>query len=165
MNREPDLTAQLTVFETPVQPDWVDYNGHMRDAYFGLAFSFAIDALMDRIGLDAAHRAAAGGTLYVVESHQYYLQEAHGGDPLRVQAQVLDADRKRLHLLLVMRNGATGDQLAVQECLLLHIDQSGAPKVAPFPEAVQARVETLRESHAQLEPPERRSRAIAIKRR
>jgi acyl-CoA thioesterase FadM len=32
---------------TQVQPDWVDYNGHLRDAFYLLIFSYATDALMD----------------------------------------------------------------------------------------------------------------------
>ena len=156
-------TASLTIYETRVQADWVDYNGHLRDAYFGLVFSYAVDALMDRIGLDAAHRAATGGTLYVVEAHQFYLAEAHEGDTLEVRARVLDADAKRLQLHLDMRKAAGGAEHSVQESLLLHVDQSYGPKVAPFPAAIRERIEALRAGQADLAPPERRSRAITLK--
>jgi acyl-CoA thioester hydrolase len=30
-----------------VLPEWTDYNGHLRDAYYLLVFSMATDALMD----------------------------------------------------------------------------------------------------------------------
>ena len=50
----------LALYETKVAPDWVDYNGHMNDAAYALVFSRAGDALMDRIGLDAAARKATG---------------------------------------------------------------------------------------------------------
>lgn len=50
----------LITYRTPVQEDWVDYNGHLRDAYYLLIFSYATDALMERIGLmpTAAGKAA-----------------------------------------------------------------------------------------------------------
>ncbi|NQD80797.1 thioesterase, partial [Pseudomonas sp. CrR14] len=45
-----------TTYRTLVQADWVDYNGHLRDAYYLLICSFATDGLMDLIGLDEAGR-------------------------------------------------------------------------------------------------------------
>ena len=50
----------MIIHRTPVAPEWVDYNGHLRDAYYLLIFSHASDALMDAMGLDAAGRAASG---------------------------------------------------------------------------------------------------------
>lgn len=41
----------LITYRTTVQEDWVDYNGHLRDAFYLLIFSYATDALMERIGL------------------------------------------------------------------------------------------------------------------
>jgi acyl-CoA thioester hydrolase len=49
--------AGTTIYRTAVLPEWIDYNGHLRDAYYALALSLATDALMDRIGLDAGYRA------------------------------------------------------------------------------------------------------------
>jgi acyl-CoA thioesterase FadM len=43
----------LTTYTTQVHPDWVDYNGHLRDAFYLLIFSYATDALMDTLGLDS----------------------------------------------------------------------------------------------------------------
>ena len=43
-----------SVYRCGIEPQWIDYNGHLRDAYYTLVFSQAIDALMDEIGLDAA---------------------------------------------------------------------------------------------------------------
>ena len=37
----------LTTYSTPVLEEWVDYNGHLRDAFYLLIFSYATDALMD----------------------------------------------------------------------------------------------------------------------
>ena len=48
---------------TQIHPDWVDYNGHLRDAFYLLIFSYATDALMDtldRAGQGAAGRLAVG---------------------------------------------------------------------------------------------------------
>ncbi|MBT2341238.1 MULTISPECIES: thioesterase family protein, partial [Pseudomonas] len=35
----------LTTYQTHIRPEWVDYNGHLRDAYYLLIFSYATDVL------------------------------------------------------------------------------------------------------------------------
>ncbi|MGY5799659.1 thioesterase family protein, partial [Rheinheimera faecalis] len=45
-------------------PEWVDYNGHLRDAFYLLVFSYATDALMAHIGLDSQNRDASGHSLF-----------------------------------------------------------------------------------------------------
>ena len=40
-----------------VPPEWIDYNGHMMDAYYFLAFTEATEAFLDHVGLGAAYRA------------------------------------------------------------------------------------------------------------
>ena len=55
--------APLDVYATTVAGDWIDYNGHMNDAAYALVFSRSVDALMDRIGLDAAARKRSGQSL------------------------------------------------------------------------------------------------------
>ncbi len=152
------------VYEASVDADWVDYNRHMRDAYYGLVFSYAIDALMVDLGMDEAYRAQVKGTLYVIEMHQFFLKEAHEAAPLKVNARLLDADHKRLHVRFEMLHGQSGERLAVQETLQLHVIQDGAPKSAVFGEAVQARIGKMVSDHASLPPPDFASQAIAIRR-
>ncbi len=31
-------------YQTTVRPEWIDYNRHMQDAYYGLVFSYAVGA-------------------------------------------------------------------------------------------------------------------------
>ena len=38
--------AGVRIFESPVRAEWIDYNGHLRDAYYAVIFSEAIDVLM-----------------------------------------------------------------------------------------------------------------------
>ena len=56
--REP-ANAPLTTWRGKVLPEWVDYNGHLNDAYYMVVFSQAVDAIMTMIGLDAVWRKAA----------------------------------------------------------------------------------------------------------
>src|ERR1700746_498792 len=78
-----DMTA-IPVYETAILPEWIDYNGHLRDAYYALIVSHAADALMDRLGMDAAYRQRSGCTLYTVEMHIHFLHELQRSDTARV---------------------------------------------------------------------------------
>ena len=159
------MTDLPIVYKTRVASDWVDYNGHMRDAYYGLVFSYAIDALMVELGMDETYRTEVKGTLYVIEMHQFFLKEAHEGEDLKVAARLLDADHKRLHVRFEMLHGETGDRLAVQETLQLHVIQGSEPQSAAFGEAVQARIDAMLAEQKDLPVADFTSQAIAIRRK
>ncbi|WP_136474110.1 thioesterase family protein [Pseudomonas sp. DG56-2] len=127
----------LITYQTPVQADWVDYNGHLRDAFYLLIFSYATDAFMDRIGLDSDNRSASGNSLFTLECHLNYLHEVKLGTDVWVQTQVIGFDRKRLHLYHSLHREGFEPVLAASEQMLLHVDLAG-PRSAPFaPEAVE----------------------------
>ena len=69
-------------FQTTVKPEWIDYNGHMQDAFYGLVFSYAVDALQDDVGFDRKYREETGNTIYLVEEHKFFLNEVKEGDDL-----------------------------------------------------------------------------------
>ena len=46
----PDMT-ELPVYHVKIEPEWIDFNGHVRDAYYGLAGSYAVDACDGPFGL------------------------------------------------------------------------------------------------------------------
>jgi acyl-CoA thioester hydrolase len=129
-------------YRCEVRPEWVDYNGHLRDAYYGLIFSFAVDALMDHIGLDAAGRALHGSSLYTVHTQLRYLHELHAQQAVRVRTRVASHDAKRLRLEQSMWIEGRNEPVATAEQLLLHVATDG-PRAAPFPEPVRARLQAL----------------------
>lgn len=126
-------------FEATVRPDWIDYNGHMRDSYFGLVFSLAVDALQDEVGFDAAYREATGCTIYLLEDHKVFLREVKEGTRVRVETRVLGCDSKRFHLHMQMFDG---DALAsVGEFMELHVAQVPEPRSAEMPAPILARLQ------------------------
>ncbi len=48
--------TKLPPFRSTVRPEWIDYNGHMSEAYYSLVFGHATDALMAETGLGPAYR-------------------------------------------------------------------------------------------------------------
>ena len=151
----------LTTYRTPIRPEWVDYNNHLRDAYYLLIFSFATDALMDRIGLDQAGRERSGHTLYTLECHLNYLAEVKLGAEVEVRTQLLNHDRKRLQVYHGLYRAGEDSLLAANEQMLINIDRQ-AGRSAPFDEAVLAQVQALHETQQDLPKPVHIGRVIGL---
>ena len=143
--------AGIPIYETAIQPEWIDYNGHVRDAYYCLIVSLATDALMDRVGLDADYRARTGCTLYTVEMHLHYLQEVRESDTVTVSVRIVGVDQKRVHAdFEIARSGQPGFA-ATAEVMLLHVrQQAEAVATAPFPPPVSTALAQLQAASAAL---------------
>lgn len=143
--------AGVPIYQTPILPEWIDYNGHLRDAYYALILSLASDALMERVGLDAAYRRRSHCTLYTVEMHIHYLQEVKQTDTAIVTVRIAGADHKRIHAAFeVLRAGQT-PVAAAAEVMLLHVCQGGdAVRTVPFPAEVSAAIAQLQAACAGL---------------
>jgi acyl-CoA thioester hydrolase len=120
-----------------VLPEWVDYNGHLSEAYYVLVFGHATDAVMDHVGLGPAYREANAASLFTVEAHVRYLDQVPGGVGLEVRSAVIGGTGKLLRLWHEMW---VEDRLrATEEVLGVHVD-TGTGRSTPFPEDVQQRV-------------------------
>jgi acyl-CoA thioester hydrolase len=138
----------LALFRTAVAPEWIDYNGHLRDAYYSLIFSSATDALMDRVGLDEAYRTRTRCTLYTLEMHIHFLHEVMQTDEVDVSVRILGTDRKRIHIALDMQCARHPDPVATAELMLLHVHQGDEPKARAFPPEVVEELAKLAERSA-----------------
>ena len=157
--------AELPVYRAKIEPDWIDYNGHLRDAYYGLAASYAVDDLMDYLGLDAAYRASTHCTLYSLEMHMHFLHEVKESDDLKIATSILDFDRKRIHLGCTFFCSRLGEPAATADMMLLHVRQGEKPSTAPFPEQLMAQLNALRLSPAARDAFGPLSRKIELQRR
>jgi len=155
------IDAPLCLYRTEVRPEWLDYNGHMNEAYYVLVFSRTTDAFMDFTGQDAGYRAHSNCSVYTLETHVVYLREVSAGEELRVETQLLGHDEKRYRLFHTMYRGDSGDLLATGEHMLLHVDMSG-PRSAPFPPDVAERLAEIEAAHAHLPVPDQAGRGIAF---
>jgi acyl-CoA thioester hydrolase len=155
------MSGLLTTYQGPVLSDWVDYNGHLRDAFYLLIFSYATDGLMDQIGLDSAGRAASGHSLFTLECHLNYLHEVKVGALVQVRTQVLGLDAKRLHIHHTLHLADQPTVLAANEQMLLHVAMDG-PRATPFVEPVLTSVQALASKHQALPRPEHVGRVMAL---
>jgi acyl-CoA thioester hydrolase len=156
------IDAPLRLHRTNVKPEWVDYNGHMSESCYLLAFGDSADAFFRFIGIDEAYRAS-GRSLYTVETHMHNRREVSEGEPLDVALQLLDHDRKRVHLFHEMRHGDTGDLLATAEQMLVHVDMA-AGRSADIPPEVAERIAAIHQAHGLLPTPDVVGKPMGIRR-
>ncbi len=147
------------VHNSRVRPEWIDYNGHMSEAFYVLIFGHATDAFLEAIGLDADHRQQAQVSAYTVEAHIRYLSEVREGEELQVRTQLVEHDPKRAHLFHTMVRLADDTLVATEEILLLHVDTQ-AGRTAPFESATATSLQQLQQRHDQLPRPKDVGRAI-----
>ncbi|MEU8887858.1 thioesterase family protein [Streptomyces sp. NPDC048442] len=147
----------LPLVHHTVRPEWIDYNGHMSEAFYVLVFGYATDAMMIETGLHAGYRESTGCSLYTVEAHIRYLSDVPEGARLAVRTRVLGAGAKKVrfaHELFVVDTEVSGETpgtlpteaepVATSELLALHVDRT-AGRAAPFPERIRERLVSLAE--------------------
>ena len=156
------MTALITS-GTRVLPAWIDYNGHLMDGYYFVAFSDATEAVLAALGFGAAYRERTGCTIYTVEGHLTFRREVSLDTVLSVATQIVDYDVKRIHVVHDMSDAATGERLATAELMFIHVDQSTG-KVVPMPAEHAALVAAMAEGHAGLERPPDVGRRVGIRR-
>ena len=156
------MTA-LPPYRATIESDWIDYNGHLRDAFYCVVMSYAIDDVMEHLGLDAAYRERTHCTLYTVELHMHYLHEIKGSDELSVVTSIVNADRKRIHAACDFLCPGIEGPAATAEVMLLHVHQGEKPSVVSFPPEIAARLEALRLSPETLEKRGPGSRKIELR--
>lgn len=156
--------TELPVYRVKIEPEWIDFNGHVRDAYYGLAASYAIDGLMDHLGLDAAYRESTRCTLYTLEMHIHFLHEVKGTDDLKIATSVLDLDRKRIHAGFTFICNRLADPAATADVMLLHVHQGEKPGSASLPQTVIESLSAVKLSAAARDAWGPLSRKIELKR-
>jgi acyl-CoA thioester hydrolase len=158
-----EIDAPLRLHRTTAPPEWMDYNDHMSESCYLLAFGDSADAFFRWLGIDESYRAA-GHSLYTSETHLHHRHEVALGEPLEMTLQLLDHDRRRVHVFHEMRHGETGVLLASAEQLLVHVDMT-AGRSSDLPDRLVERLDVLAAAHADLPRPDVVGRPMGIRRR
>ena len=137
-----------------VRPEWIDYNGHLSEAYYVLVFGHASDAAMVALGMTPEYLVATRTSLFTLEAHVRYLDQIPPHAHLTVRSSVIGVTGK---LLWIWHEMWSDDRLrATEEVLMVHVD-TAAGRASPFPDDLRARAEALL-----VPPPEHASRRIAV---
>ena len=144
-----------------IEPQWIDYNGHLNMAYYNVMFDRAIDELWLKLGIGPGYMRERKGSTFTAECHVRYVREIHLGDPLQVSVLLLGADEKRLHTFEELRHAKQGWLSATSENMSVHIDISSR-RTAPFPPDIMARIAAVAVAHAAAPRPEGIGRKVAM---
>ncbi|GGF44116.1 4-hydroxybenzoyl-CoA thioesterase [Marmoricola endophyticus] len=129
----------LCTWREDVRPEWIDYNGHLSEAYYVLVLGHATDAAMEVLGLGTDYRERSGASLFTLEAHVRYLDQIGPGEQLEARTTVIGHTSKLLRLWHEL--WADGRLRATEEVLGLHVQTTGDDaRSAPFPEDVAARI-------------------------
>jgi len=143
-----------------VPAEWIDYNGHMMDAYYFVAFTEATEAFLDHVGLGEAYREGSGCGIYTVESHLCFKSSVRAGELISYQSQLIGYDSKRLQIFHRIKN-SSGAEAATNELMFLHVNLAGERVTAMPPDRLAA-VAALAAEQAGLPVPAEAGRRIAI---
>ena len=165
--------ARSTITDTPlppapfvstvmqIEPQWIDYNGHLNMAYYNVMFDRAIDQLWLKLGIGPDYMKQRHGSTFTAECHVRYLREIHLGDPVQISVFLIAADEKRLHTFEELRHATEGWLSATSENMTIHMDMT-TRKTAPFPPDIHARIQEVADAHAAIPRPEGLGRNVAM---
>ena len=144
-----------------IEPQWIDYNGHLNMAYYNVLFDRAVDEAFALVGLGPDYVAERNASFFAAECHVLYKRELSHDSLVRVTLQLADFDEKRLHYVMDMREMGEGWIAASAECLSLHVDLS-TRKVKPFPADISANLAIMKAAHARMSCPPVVGRSISM---
>jgi len=144
-----------------IEPQWIDYNGHLNMAYYNVMFDRAIDELWLRLGIGPGYMKERQGSTFTAECHVRYLREIHLGDPVQISVYLLAADEKRLHTFEELRHARDGWLSATSENMTMHVDMEKR-KTAPFPPDIRTMIDAVASAHALLPRPEGVGRNVSM---
>jgi acyl-CoA thioester hydrolase len=79
-----------------VRPEWIDYNGHLSEAYYVLVFGHASDAAMVVLGMTPEYLTQTRTSLFTLEAHVRYLDQIPPEAHLTVRSSVIGVTGKLL---------------------------------------------------------------------
>ena len=154
------IDGPIALHHGTVMTSWVDYNNHMQDAHYLVAFGDGLDAFFRYVGDDDAYRAT-GLTFFTAETHLNYYREMKAGEPFTIETRLVGLDEKRMHLFHRMLHGKTGELVATNEIMQLHVDQK-AGKVAPMRADILEALSAVWAAHKGLKAPAELGRVMSV---
>ncbi len=108
-----------------VLPEWIDYNGHMNVMYYTKVFDEAVDEFLEKnINMGPHYTKKRGHGPYAAQTQYTYLSELLENDDFIINVQVVNFDRKKMHLFLEIIKLLNNSLISTCETLLINVDLS-----------------------------------------
>ena len=92
------MAEPALIWAEDVRPEWIDYNGHLSEAYYVLVFGHATDAAMVALGMTPEYLVETRTSLFTLEAHVRYLDQIPPDAHLSVRTSVIGVTGKLLWL-------------------------------------------------------------------
>lgn len=145
-----DFSKPIESANRMIPVSWTDYNGHMNESRYAEVFSEAVDFVMVQVGADADY-IASGFSYFTVDLSCQYIAEAHAGQKITVQSQIMLGEGKKLKVHHRMY-AEDGTLLATGDHFMLHVSLTTRRTCNPEP-AVLTKIEAATKAHAALPDP------------
>lgn len=156
-----DARIPFCGYQSCVQPEWIDFNGHMNVAYYVLAFDQATDTFNANLGIGPQYTSDTRLSMFVVDMNVTYKRELKEGALINCTTQLLEFDAKKLRVFHQMFHTTEGFLAATNELIMVHVDlQTG--RSCPFPDAALERLQTIARQHQSLSIPESVGRQLSL---
>lgn len=156
--------APIRIAELVVTPDWIDFNGHMNAAYYGLTFQQEAEKFLERdVGFGVSFAQAEGAGPFVLQNHLHYIGELVEGEPFYITMRLIDHDAKRMHMFFEMISDRSGKLCASAEYLNMNVNLA-TRRPSEFPDWLKRRLSSMQASHDQLERPKQVGAPLGIRR-
>ncbi len=155
------IDAPLIVHRERVRPEWIDYNGHMNVAFYLMVADHAMDSFSDYIGLGQAYMKNTNKSTFALDTRIIYLRELMVDSPIRVAAQLVSYDSKRIHVSLSLIQDEENWVSALNEWVLIHVDLS-VRRATQLPSGTLEKLEVIMLAHKHLERPKALIRSFGL---
>lgn len=148
-----------------VPVDWLDYNGHMNEAFYITAASLGFEAFVQYLGMDKDFVANVA-SYFTLENHNVYMRECRQGDTLTSCGRLLDCDARFVHLYYDVYRGDMENQDIVfsMEQIKVLVDVHTRRSTALDPHMF-ARIQAIHEAHKALGVPKNVGHVMHIRKR
>lgn len=149
----------LPLVTLTVAPSQVNALGHLRASEYVRLFDEANTSFYTATGLGDENLIHGNTSSFLMDLHTCYLAELRAGDAVRIAAQVLDVDGKRLRIIYQMTTATDGRLAATCELAIINMDM-GTRRPVAWSAAQRTIFAVLTAAHDSIAAPPQAGRAI-----
>ena len=120
---EDKLNTPLELYQAKVHPDWIDFNDHMTEGFYGVPFGLAAREFLFNIGFKE-YVEKTNCTIYAVQNVIKYIQELNVNAPIRITTQIINVDKYRLNFFHHMYHADEGFLAATEDKSFMHYSRN-----------------------------------------
>ena len=148
MQPGPDQTNALHSRPVVVPAEWLDLYGHMNAARYFDVFVATGYSLLSQVGFDEAYARDRRCGIFLVDARIQYFHELRLGSCISLRLRILQADARRIQVLIEMLDDAQGHVAALLQQLFVHVSLE-TRRSAPFETPLRERIGQLIRQHGE----------------